>query len=453
MSQIAVNYILNLNVQLQAASLSRLAFGIPLVYDTENVLGAGAAGLVNTYSGNILEDMAADGYKPWHAAYKMVEFMLQSQLHPSVVRVASSTAATLTDQLDAIVGLNAQWYFLLLTSRDAQDVEDAAAWALDQNGEKYFLGGVTFNDAGRTVAAAVLAADSVTTSVFYVGTQAQVRTITINKDYVSGAAPSLSVNGQTASAAWGSSGSNAQVLGDLADDIATKAGVLSAVSDGSHKITVTMADPLIDLVISGYADANSNPTTARFATVTAADTPTDAALCGQVAPKTPGSTTAALKRLPGCTALPMSTGDAQDAEALNINFYANIGGRDLTFGGWASAMLADGVPLFADLVWGKAGFQADLTAALLDALTSQDKLPFNDAGIGAVVGILGNIANRWVGKGFLEPFNAKTAITFPRAADIDPAEKSLRVLNGIKGQFVATGAIHKIGLLTVTIQA
>ena len=451
MSQIAVNYILNILVKLQAASLSRLAFGIPLIYDTENVLNAGTGGLVKSYGS--LADMAADGFKPWHAAYKMADFMLKSTLKPALFRVGSSTAGTLTEQLDAILAITGEWYFLLLTSRDAQDVEDTAAWAMAQNGDKYFLGGITFDDAGRVVAQTVLDADSVTTSLHYCGTQAQVRTITINKPFVSGAAPSLLVNGVSASAAWGSSGSNAQVLTDFAADIANNTGVASAVSDGTSKITVTSASPLSDLTFASYVDGNTSPTTAKFATVTASDTPTDAALCGFVAPKSPGSTTAALKKLNGCKALSMSTGDATTAEDLNINFYANIGGRDLTFGGWASAMLADGIPLFADLVWGKAGFQADLTSALLDWLTSQDKPPFNDSGIAGAVGIVGNVGNRWVGKRFIEPFNAKTAITYPRGAVIDPAEKSLRVLNGIQAQFVATGAIHKIGLLTVTIQA
>ena len=60
MSQIAVNYILNILVKLQAASLSRLAFGIPLIYDTENVLNAGTGGLVKSYGS--LADMAADGF-------------------------------------------------------------------------------------------------------------------------------------------------------------------------------------------------------------------------------------------------------------------------------------------------------------------------------------------------------------------------------------------------------
>lgn len=451
MSQIAVNYILNILVKLQAASLSRLAFGIPLIYDTENVLGAGTGGLVKSYGS--LADMAVDGFKPWHAAYKMADFMLQSTLKPALFRVGSSTAGTLTEQLDAVNSTD--WYFLLLTSRDAQDVQDAAAWALVQGGDKYFVGAINFDADGKAAATAILAADSVTTSLYLVGPACQVRTITINKAYTAGASPSLSANGVTCSAAWGSSGTNMQVLGDLAASIALVPGVASAVATpgpDAHVITVHMSSSLIDLVLGSYVDAGSS-TTAKFATTVQADSPFDAAIVGVVAPKTPSSTTAALKKLNGCLALGLTTGEAQEAEALNVNFYANIGGRDLTFGGWASAMLADGIPLFADLVWGKAGFQADLTAALLDALTSQDKLPFNDAGIGAVVGILGNIANRWVGKGFLEPFDAKKAITYPRSADIDPAEKSLRVLNGIVGQFVATGAVHKIGLLTVTIQA
>lgn len=453
MSQIAVNYILNILVKLQAASLSRLAFGVPLIYDTENVLGAGAGGLVTGFGS--LAEMAAAGFKPWNAAYKMADFMLKSSLKPALFYVGSSTASTLTDQLAACANINAQWYFLLLTSRDAQDLQDAAAWALGQNGDKYFVGGLHFDSDGKAAAQAILDADSVTTSLYLVGPAAQVRTITINKSFMAGASPSLLANGVACSAAWGSFGTNMQVLGDLAASIALVPGVASAVATpgpDAHVITVHMSSSLIDLVLGSYVDAGSR-TTAKFATTVQADSPFDAAIVGVVAPKTPSSTTAALKKLNRCLALGLTTGEAQEAEALNVNFYANIGGRDLTFGGWASAMLADGIPLFADLVWGKAGFQADLTAALLDALTSQDKLPFNDAGIGAVVGILGNIANRWVGKGFLEPFDAKKAITYPRSADIDPAEKSLRVLNGIVGQFVATGAVHKIGLLTVTIQA
>ena len=67
-----ITKMLDINVKIQAASLSRLAFGVPLIFDTENVLNASPTeGIVRTFTS--LSDMVDAGYQPYNAAYKQAK--------------------------------------------------------------------------------------------------------------------------------------------------------------------------------------------------------------------------------------------------------------------------------------------------------------------------------------------------------------------------------------------
>lgn len=443
-----ITKMLDINVKIQAASLSRLAFGVPLIFDTENVLNASPTeGIVRSFTS--LSDMVDAGYQPYNAAYKQAKIMLAQQPHPAVFKVGCSGADG-SATLDYIVAVDSEW-FLLLVSDYADTTNTAAAdWCLTQNGEKFYVAGLAAATAVAT-AETLLGTSNPMVSPWYIDTATQVRTIKINKPFDDAANVTITVNGvATAATTWDTD--NATTLDAFATAIEALDSVATAVSDGVDTITVTSNATLNDLVFSAFTNSGDPTQKAAYATVSEAASPIDAALVGIVAPKTPGSLDACWKALIGCQSQTISSSLSAELDAVNCNYYTSIGGRVLTYRGVCSAMVADGVPLFADLVWGKAGLQADLTATLADALTAQDKLPYNDSGIGAVVGCIGNVGKRWVSKGFLEPFNSKTAITYPKGNEIPPSERSSRVLNGITAQFVATGSIQKVGL-NVTIQA
>jgi hypothetical protein len=447
--------LVNVNISLQAASVSQLAFGVPLIWDLQNVRGSGTLGNVSFY--NSLSEMSADGYATYDAAYKMAQLLVAQQPRVNLFAVGciDQTGQTVAECLDKLATQGtSDWYALLLAdpTRDDQTIQDAAAWAEAQQNTK-FLFAAQFGSQAIATGSALYADQRVQTSCFVTGQQAQVQEMTISDAFVSDAAVTLKINGTSYGPVPYNTSSN-QTLTDLATEIATCPAVASAVAHTSTKsITVTANSPLVDLVFSNYAGGGATPTTAKFAVTTESDAPVDAAACGRILPLGAGQATLGEKTLNGVQPLALTTSQATTLEGIRMNYYTRIGGRAITYPGTCSADIATGVPLFADLVFGAAAFKADLLAAFLDFLTASKKVPYNDSGIAGAVSVLAKVAKNYVGKGYLEPFDQKTAITFPLAADVPPADKSLRILNGISANFTATGAIQQLGEVNITINA
>lgn len=449
--------LVNISVTLQASSISELSFAVPMIWDIQNIAGAGTSGNVNGYQ--TAAEMLADGYHTWDAAYRMAASMMAQNPRPTRFKVGciDQTGQTVAECLDKLTALSDDaWYFFLIAdpARDAQTIKDASAWAETQENTKFLM---CAQNAGSTapsdLAAYLYNLQRVQTLPWVTGGDVQVQEMTISAAFASDASITLKINGATVGPVAYNTNTNT-TLGDLATAIAATDAVATAVAHTSTRsITITAASPLVDVVITNYAGGGATPTTATVATTTDSANPVDAAAVGRIVPLGAGEATMGEKTLTGISPLPLTSSQASSAEAVHLNYYARIGGRPMTYPGVCSADIATNVPLWADLVFGAAAFKADLLSALLDYVTGSKKIPYNDSGIAGAVSIVAKVAKDYVGRGYLEPFDQKVAIRYPLAADVPANDKSLRILNGITGTFQATGAIQQIGLLTVTINA
>lgn len=447
-SSLPASKLVNITLSLKASAVSSPAFGIPLIYDTQNVLSGGTLGKVNTYSS--LAEMVSDGYAPYNSAYKMADFLLKQQPRVPAFKVGCVTHVSVTADLAALNLIDPVWYGFLLTSRATQDIEDAAAWALASDGVKFLWAaqssplvlGAALYSAGGNTQVALWNLDALT----------QVQTITISADFAADASVTMHVNGETVGSVPYNT-SNAQTLTDLATALQATTAIATATTSGAHTIICTAASALNDLVFGAYTGGGATPTTAAFAVTQASSPPIDAAAAGRIIPLGAGEATMAEKNLFGCTPSNLTTSQATALEAQRINYYANIAGIGMTYPGTCSADIATNVPLFADLVFGAAAFKSDLLTAWVAYLMASKKVPNNDSGIAGAVAVLATIGKKYVAKNYLEPFNQKDAITFPLAAAQDPGDRSLRILNGISANFVATGAIQTLGNVNISIQA
>ena len=450
--------LVNINLSLQAQSVSRLAFGIPFIWDVANTAGASADGQVQSFS--TLAELKTAGFDTWDPTYRMAASVFAQKPRVQVLQVGSIDQGSLTVEecFDLFTTLSAVGFYGILIAdavRDLQTIKDVSAWVQLQDNTKFLFAGVRQTDAFE-LGEYLYNLQSVQTSCWVTDEQPQVQTITISTSFVSGASVTMKVNGVSIGpVAWTPSNtSNTAMLTALASALQATDAIATATSDGSHTITCTAASPLVDLVFSDYAGGGSSPTTARYAVVTPSSGPVDAAALGRIVPLGAGEATLGEKVLIGIEPLSgLTTTVANQAEALRLNYYSRIGGRPMTYPGTCSADIADGVPLFADLVFGAAAFKADLLAGWLDFLMASKKVPYNDSGIAGAVAVLAGIAKNYVGKQYLEPFDQKEAITYPLASEVPAGDKSLRILNGISANFQATGAIQSLGAVNITINA
>lgn len=162
----------------------------------------------------------------------------------------------------------------------------------------------------------------------------------------------------------------------------------------------------------------------------------DASWMGEGFPYDPGSSTWAYKQLKG-VAVDKLTG-AQEAalKAKNCNYYAMIGGVGVTLDG----KVASGE--YIDIIIGTDWIEARLREAVFSALVNNRKLPYDDSGITAVVGLVKGVLNEAAARGILQADSIQ--VTAPKYADIPQADKVARHLPGVKFTALYQGAIHRV---------
>lgn len=455
---LAASYLIDLNINLLASAVTQAAFGIPLIYDTENVLTGGSSGKVHSYAS--LADMAEDGYKPWHKAYKLASALLNQPKKVPLFKVGCVTHDTIASDLSALEVADPDWYVFNVTSRAAQDLKDCSAWAeTTAVNDRIFIGET--NDTVGTGAADVLSylynLGVTRTFVLAQPGPVQVQTLTISAAFATDASIGVKVNGaDVGPVAWTTDSDT--TLAALAAALAATsaiatATVVSAAAGAERSILITAANSLVDVVLSAFAGGGATPVTAAFATTIDSAVPLDSGFTGRYVPLGAGKVPAFGKTVKGCVPARVTPTWATNVAAQRGNFFTSIGGTNMVYNGTCSADVAANVPLFLDQIMGRDVLKARLLTALVAAITPQDgtTITFDDAGISAVVGAMLGAAQLSVNDGFLAQFDPGTCITAPVAAAIPEGDRSLRILNGIVMSLKARGSIQKLGNFTVNI--
>lgn len=166
----------------------------------------------------------------------------------------------------------------------------------------------------------------------------------------------------------------------------------------------------------------------------------DAGWAGAVLPLDPGSETWAYKSLSGVTSTALSTTQRNNLIAKHTNFYELIAGLNLTNNGKVLANEWIDVVRFRD--WLKTNLQIDI----LEALANNSKLPFTDAGISVIAGVIKGRLKAGVAVGGLAESPAPR-VTVPAASAVSTSDKNARSLTGVKFDAILAGAIQ---LVTIT---
>ena len=166
----------------------------------------------------------------------------------------------------------------------------------------------------------------------------------------------------------------------------------------------------------------------------------DAGWAGAVLPLDPGSETWAYKALSGVTSTVLTTTQRNNLVAKHTNFYELIAGLNLTNNGKVLANEWIDVVRFRD--WLKTNLQIDI----LEALANNSKLPFTDAGISVIAGVIKGRLKAGVAVGGLAASPAPR-VTVPAASAVSTSDKNSRTLTGVRFDAILAGAIQ---LVTIT---
>lgn len=211
----------------------------------------------------------------------------------------------------------------------------------------------------------------------------------------------------------------------------------------------TLSSALDSTTLAYYASANNYARTAVFysgaATGDSSDSFLDAAAFGITATKDPGSYTLMFKTPSGVVADELTSTQLTNIKAKNANAFHEVGGVDILESGTVGEGEYIDVIIFVD--W----LKARMTEDIYTAMVNNDKLPFTDSGIQAVVGIVKARLQIGIDNGGLSDDPAPT-VEYPLASEVTAADKAARTLSGIVFRGTLAGAIHAVtvtGYVTV----
>lgn len=164
-----------------------------------------------------------------------------------------------------------------------------------------------------------------------------------------------------------------------------------------------------------------------------------AALLGKELPKTPGASHFGAKTLTGQYVDAITDAQRQAIEGYNLNHYTYLGDVGVTYPG----KVASGE--WMDVVRDLAALRADLQADMADTLISNDKIAFDDDGLGLVATKLRARLQLATDARILAT-NPKFTLTVPRALDVPLSDRQARRLTGATFEARMAGAILGIRL-------
>ena len=166
---------------------------------------------------------------------------------------------------------------------------------------------------------------------------------------------------------------------------------------------------------------------------------------GKQLPTDAGSTTWAYKTLAGIVADFLTTTEKLALESNNVNYYSEIAGLDKTFFGTAG----DGD--FIDVQRTIDALGARIQVDVFTPIGTLGKLPYTNASVSSVTGIIRAAIRAFQDQGALDPETEPT-VTAPLVKDVAEADRAARLLPDVDFSARLAGAIHKTqiaGVLTV----
>lgn len=168
----------------------------------------------------------------------------------------------------------------------------------------------------------------------------------------------------------------------------------------------------------------------------------DAAAAGWVLSKDPGSYTFALKTLIGITVSNLTPTQRANAAAKNCVTYEARAGVNQT----SSGIMASGKNV--DQIHGRDWMASTIQTNIFTLLSSQNKIPYTDAGIGQIEQVTKQAGALGIARNYL----ASAVTLFPLLSTISVGDKTSRILTGAKMTVVESGAIEKVVNFNLIVQ-
>jgi len=165
----------------------------------------------------------------------------------------------------------------------------------------------------------------------------------------------------------------------------------------------------------------------------------EAAWLGGQLPKDPGSITWKFKTLTGITVDTLTSTEFGNINDNYGNTYQVVGGVNMIS---SEATVVSGE--YIDIIRGTDWLQVNMQADLFSLLVNSDKIPFTNAGGGAIEGVIRYWIDRAESSSVGLLVLGGSAIDVPSVADIPVADRAARLFSGITFSGTYAGAVHKI---------
>ena len=393
---------------------------------------------VRTYeASSALTAMTTDGFTVNSPEYKAMAAVLASNLNrPDVVKVGRRAAANVPTQ-DLTFG--------------PLDVVDGAIFTIDVNGTEFTY----------TTGAAEGAADVAAALVSAINGGSEPVTATDNLD------GTFDIVDDVAGAQndfYGKAGKFSCVDNSVDANVATELAAIATIDDewyglilasnseAENEAAAAWANPLgkqfvpvsmsTDQKGAGSADTASTLQGLSYNYVGAkyherALSFPSAAWMGQMYSYEPGQATWKFKELEGIAKSNLTATEATNLKGKNCNYYVDIGGRGMTFEGWAASGRFMDVTRFAD--WLVNTVQVNVA----NILANNPKVPYDDGGILKLSGGVKEALEEGADNSGLALDPAAT-VTPTYKADQTTTDIANRHLAGMKFSATYTGAIHSV---------
>lgn len=162
----------------------------------------------------------------------------------------------------------------------------------------------------------------------------------------------------------------------------------------------------------------------------------NSAMMGEAFPYDPGSQTWAFKTLSGVAAYDLTSGELTAILNKNCNIYVNYAGVSITRDG----KMVSGE--FIDVMRGVDWLQSNIQEKIFAELVNVRKIPYTDAGVQVVVGLLNEALQDGVDNDFLA--EGSIGIDYPLVSEVDTTDRANRLLPDIEFTATLAGAIHSV---------
>lgn len=440
----ALNDIVQVDITRQTQAVARASFGVFAVvseFATDKTVAAFPRH--RYYSG--IQEMSDDGWGATDGVYRIAQKVFSQNPRPTQVMVGRKDAADATwaDALSAIQLATDNWYSFVIDSLVPDHQQSAATWAATQK-KIHFIDAVDI--AKIAFDTDFVTGNDINVAVTVNGTVTQIGPVSFATDQattIAAIAGAIGTAGFTAVADPSDTNGRTLIIATTGPVVTVEATVTGGASQPTATVTYYYPATASTDDIAAWANTQNLDRASVWYHPEATQYPT-AGINGVMLPKDPGSATWAHKTIAGVSAYELTTTQRTEVLDKRANTYTQVAGVPVTqFGTVASGE-------YVDIIRGIDWLESRLQEEVFGSLINNDKIPFTDAGIALIEGLVRGVLDEAARRQLL--VGESIVVSVPRAADVSQTDKANRNLPDVTFEADLQGAIHKVRIAgTVTV--